>query len=464
MLNSLNYDDLLGWVMLGPHVVHMSGVTKIETLILGAGLTGLSCAHHLRDPSRFRIMEREKDVGGLAKTKKRPGGFLCDGTGHWLHLKSPEMKSLVEGLMGDNLVARSRKARVFSKGTFTLYPFQANTYGLPKEVIAECLNGLIQAKFVEQHPEPKNYLDWIRATFGAGICKHFMEPYNEKIYGVPLDTLAADFAKKYIPQPNMQSVIDGALGLSKEAMGYNAQFVYPKTGGIGALAQAIHKSIERPAEYERTPKSINVATKQVVMNDGEVFEYQHLVNTIPLPDLVELAFRGNAEKVPAHVLEASKKLRANSVLYFDVAIKGDPAEHQDYHWIYLPESDFPFYRVGSYSAVEKSLVPKGYRSYYVEFGHYGALDAKKFEQPMIDGLKRLGLLSDEDQIEFMIPNVLSPAYVLFDDNYEASRKTVLDWCESVGLITKGRYGLWQYNAMEDALREGKEAATQIAGA
>ena len=79
---------------------------------------------------------------------------------------------------------------------------------------------------------------------------------------------------------------------------------------------------------------------------------------------------------------------------------------------------------------------------------------------MIDGLKRLGLLSDEDQIEFMIPNVLSPAYVLFDDNYEASRKQ-LDWCTSVGLITKGRYGLWQYNAMEDALREGKEAATQI---
>ena len=158
-----------------------------------------------------------------------------------------------------------------------------------------------------------------------------MEPYNEKIYGVPLDTLAADFAAKYIPQPNMQSVIDGALGLSKEAMGYNAQFVYPKTGGIGALAQALHKSVERPAEYERTPKSINVATKQVVMNDGEVFEYQHLVNTIPLPDLVELAFRGNAEKVPAHVLEASKKLRANSVLYFDVAIKGAPSEHQDYH-------------------------------------------------------------------------------------------------------------------------------------
>jgi protoporphyrinogen oxidase len=433
----------------------------IETLILGAGLTGLSCAHHLADPQRFRLIEREKEVGGLAKTRKRPGGFLCDGTGHWLHLKNPKMKTLVNNLLGDNLEARSRRARVYSKGSFTLYPFQANTYGLPKEVIAECLNGLIQAKFVDKHPEPKNYLEWIRATFGDGICKHFMEPYNEKIYGVPLDTLASDFAKKYIPQPNLKSVIDGALGLSKEALGYNAQFVYPKKGGIGALANAFHDSIDRPAEYERLPRSIDVQAKSVVMNDGEIIHYQHLVNTIPLPDLIKLAVAGNAAAVPESVIEAAQKLRANSVFYFDVAIKGDPSEHQDYHWIYLPESEFPFYRVGSYSAVERSLAPAGCRSYYVEFGHYGEVDTKTFEQPLIDGLIRLGLLKDESEIIFMIPNVLSPAYVLFDDNYEVSRKTVLDWCDHVGLITKGRYGLWQYNAMEDALREGQEAADQI---
>jgi len=439
----------------------MSEATNIETLILGAGLTGLSCAHHLKDPGRFRLIEREKEVGGLAKTRKRPGGFLCDGTGHWLHLKSPDMKTLVDDLLGDNLEARSRRARVYSKGAFTLYPFQANTYGLPKEVIAECLNGLIQAKYIEQHPEPKNYLEWVRATFGEGICKHFMVPYNEKIYGVPLDTLAADFAKKYIPQPDLKSVIDGALGLSKEALGYNAQFVYPKKGGIGALANALHDSVQRPAEYERLPQSLDVESKTVVMTDGEIINYQHLVNTIPLPDLITLAVKGNAQAVPVSVIDAAKKLRANSVFYFDVAIKGKPSEHQDYHWIYLPESEFPFYRVGSYSAVERSLAPEGYRSYYVEFGHYGELDTKKFEQPLIDGLIRLGLLKDESEIEFMIPNVLSPAYVLFDDNYELCRKTVLDWCDHVGLITKGRYGLWQYNAMEDALREGKEAALVV---
>lgn len=432
--------------------------TDVPTLILGAGLTGLSCAHYLGDPARYRLIERESVVGGLAKTRLRPGGFQCDGTGHWLHLRTPEMKALVGKVLGDNLAPRARRARVYSKGVFTHYPFQANTFGLPKEVIAECLNGLIKARYEEQLPSPKNYKEWVRKEFGEGISKHFMYPYNEKIYGVPLETLASDFAQRYIPRPSLEAVIDGALGLSKEALGYNAEFVYPKRGGIGALSESLHASVLRKAELGREPVAIDLAAKTAKMADGEVIRFGNLVTTIPLPDLVKRLVAGNPSVVPSAVIEAAGRLRANCVLYFDVAIKGAPKEHQDYHWIYFPEREFPFYRVGSYSAVEPTLAPAGHRSYYVEFGNFGDVDPKRFEQPMLDGLRRAGLLSDEDELLFVIPNVLDPAYVLFDDHYAASRQTILDWLASVSITSVGRYGRWQYNAMEDALLEGKEAA------
>lgn len=434
----------------------MADDRPVEALILGAGLTGLSCAFHLTDGGRFRIIEREDAVGGLAKTRKRPNGFLCDGTGHWLHLRRDPTKALVDDLLGDNLEARTRRARVYSKGVFTLYPFQANTFGLPKEVVSACLKGLISARYSEDHAEPKNYKEWIRREFGEGICEHFMYPYNEKIYGVPLDTLAANFAAKYIPRPSIEAVVDGAVGLSKEALGYNAQFVYPKRGGIGALAESMNARLGREVEHGRTPKAIALADRTVTMNDGEKIRFEHLVNTIPLPDLIALI-----DTVPDEIREAAKRLRANSVLYFDVAIKGAPKEHQDYHWIYLPEREFPFYRVGSYSAVERSLAPENHRSYYVELGHYGDVDPKQFEQGVMDGLRKLGIVEDEKDIVFMIPHVLSPAYVLFDAAYEASRAAVLEWLDEVGLISVGRYGRWQYNAMEDALLEGMEAAERI---
>lgn len=433
-----------------------------KVLILGAGLTGLSCAHHLGASSSYRLIEKHPtQVGGLAKTRKRPGGFSCDGTGHWLHLRTEEMKKLVEGVLGDNLAPRDRKARVYSKGVFTHYPFQANTYGLPKEVIADCLMGLIKARYEEKHPEPKNYKEWVRREFGEGICQHFMYPYNEKIYGVPLETLAADFAAKYIPRPSIEAVIQGAIGMSKEQLGYNARFVYPKRGGIGALSEAIHAGLPRKAEYGRYPLSIDLAARTAKLNEGEEVSFEYLVNTIPLPEIVRLAAAGNSSVVPAEIIEAAGKLRANSVFYFDVAIKGEPKEHQDYHWIYFPEKEFPFYRVGSYSAVERSLAPPGHRSYYVEFGHVGALDTKRFEQPMIDGLRKVGIIEDEDQLLFCEANVLDPAYVLFDEHYSSSRKKILDWLAASGVISVGRYGRWQYNAMEDALLEGKEAAEKV---
>ncbi|MCA9555291.1 MAG: FAD-dependent oxidoreductase [Myxococcales bacterium] len=439
----------------------MAETTRIPTLILGAGLTGLSCAHHLGDPARYRLIEREDAVGGLARTRRRPQGFLCDGTGHWLHLRDDRIKGLVNQVLGENLESRARKARVYSKGVFTQYPFQANTFGLPQEVVAECLSGLVRARYEEDLPKPTHYKAWIRKEFGEGICQHFMYPYNEKIYGVPLDTLAADFAAKYIPRPDVESVIRGALGLSKEALGYNATFVYPKTGGIGALPEGLHAGLAKKAEFGRKPACIDLAAREVLMDDGERIGFTRLVNTVPLNDFVALAVAGNAQAVPTAVVEAAKKLRANSVLYFDVAVKGAPKPHQDYHWIYLPEREFPFYRVGSYSAVEPSLAPEGHRSYYVELGHYGEVDPARFEQPVLDGMKRLGLVERDEDIVFMIPNVLAPAYVLFDHEYELARKTILDWLDTSAVITMGRYGRWQYNAMEDALREGMEAAQLI---
>ena len=58
---------------------------QVPTLILGAGLTGLSCAYHLKKD--YLLVEKESEPGGIVRTRIRHKGFLCDGTGHWLHLR-----------------------------------------------------------------------------------------------------------------------------------------------------------------------------------------------------------------------------------------------------------------------------------------------------------------------------------------------------------------------------------------
>ena len=70
--------------------------------------------------------------------------------------------------------------------------------------------------------------------------------------------------------------------------------------------------------------------------------------------------------VPAEIQKAASTLRATTVHYFDIGVRGPGDIASQYHWIYFPEPEFVFYRAGSYSAVHADAAPAGCRSYYVE--------------------------------------------------------------------------------------------------
>ncbi|MBC8132739.1 MAG: NAD(P)-binding protein, partial [Deltaproteobacteria bacterium] len=113
-----------------------------QTVILGGGLTGISTAVHLRSP--WVLLEKEARLGGHARTDER-GGYRFDKTGHWLHLRDPAVKQLVAEILPGQMESVARKARVFSHGVLTRYPYQANLHGLPPDVIKDCLMGVVEA-------------------------------------------------------------------------------------------------------------------------------------------------------------------------------------------------------------------------------------------------------------------------------------------------------------------------------
>jgi protoporphyrinogen oxidase len=433
-------------------------------IIIGAGLTGLSCAYHLdRD---YLLVEREAEPGGIVRTRVRLNSFLCDGTGHWLHLRNPYMKDLVNRLLPNKLVEYERKAVIFSHGVFTLYPFQANTYGLPREVVLECLVGLLKAKHPEdfgqtaQTARPTNFHEWIVQAFGEGIAKHFMVPYNQKLLGVNLTEMMPDYADRFIPRPSTEDVLKGALGFSKESLGYNARFVYPREGGIGSLPRAFASALLAQPLYKTDVTRVNLRNKTATLSNGDTVRFQRLLNTMPLVNFISLL-----EDAPEEVRAATQKLRATTVHYFDVGVRGTGDVASDYHWIYFPEPDYIFYRAGSYSAVHKEAAPPGCRSYYVEMSG-GASEwlqqPEKLRERVLADMKRARILSDQDEILFMELCQIPHAYVVFDKNYEASRSFVLNFLNQNGILNGGRWGGWNYGGMEDAMLDGKAAAEAIA--
>lgn len=441
----------------------MTPMQEHSVVIIGAGLTGLSCAYHLG--ADYLLVERESEPGGIVRTRTRLNSFLCDGTGHWLHLRNAGMKELVHQLLPGGLVEYERKAVIHSHGVFTAYPFQANTYGLPREIVLECLLGLLKAKhpgdFNQLAPSapPQNFLEWIIQAFGEGIAKNFMVPYNQKLLGVNLTELMPAFAERFIPRPSTEDVLKGALGFSRESLGYNAKFVYPREGGIGALSRAFAAALKIPPVFRTEVASINLAQRTARFTDGRIVRFKQLLNTVPLVRFVALI-----EDVPAEVRAAAKQLRATTVNYFDVGVRGSGDAASDYHWIYFPEPEFIFYRAGSYSAVHKDAAPPGCRSYYVEMsGDPGGLlsQPEKLKQRVLADLKRARVLSEKDEILFMELCEIPYAYVVFDQHYEASRQAILDFLARERVLTGGRWGGWGYGGMEDAMLDGKAAAETI---
>jgi protoporphyrinogen oxidase len=435
-------------------------------VILGAGLTGLSCAYHLGGD--YLLVEKEREPGGIVRTRREEtaeGTFFCDGTGHWLHLRNPDMRELVARLLPGQLVEYERRAVIRLQGVFTLYPFQANTYGLPREVILECLLGLLKARYPEDFGlappvgRPRNFRESIERLFGEGICRYFMVPYNEKLLGVKLEEISAEYADRFIPQPSLEDVIRGALGFSREALGYNAKFVYPREGGIGALPAALAAALPEPPRYGIRVTRADLAAKTLTFADGSRVTYNQLLNTMPMVDFLRLV-----DEVPAAVQRALGQLRATTVHYFDLGVRGPGAAGSDYHWIYFPEPEFIFYRVGSYSAVHRGAAPPGCRSYYVEMS--GGVEEwlarpEELKTRVLADLRRAQILGAEDAIIFMELRALPHAYVLFDRHYEQARQTVVDFLASRGVQTHGRWGGWNYGGMEDAMLEGKAAAAEM---
>src|SRR5260370_38695738 len=114
-----------------------------------------------------------------------------------------------------------------------------------------------------------------------------MMRYTRKLGPASPAELSAAWCARFVPKPTLKEVVDGALGIGTDAIGYNASFLYPKEGGIESLARAILKDLRGGEVTVNTePTAIDWKQKTVALSNGEVLRYSHLISTIALPALI----------------------------------------------------------------------------------------------------------------------------------------------------------------------------------
>lgn len=426
-------------------------------LVIGGGLAGLSAAWHLGREAT--LLEAAPVVGGLCRSYRR-AGYTFDISGHLLHFRHPELRRFVRQRLPGKLARHRRRAFVHFQGRHVHYPFQAHLFELPARVRDECLRGFLKAaegKTAGDGRPPPDFESWLRFHFGDGIVRHFLGPYNRKVWRVPLRRVDPAWASWAVPVPTPAQVREAARPGAELRLGYNPLFYYPSAGGIGALAEALAGGDAR-LHLGAKVVGIDLARRRAETLSGRTYAFERLISTAPLTELLRMT-RGLRPAVTA----AAERLRCVAVCIANIGV-ARPAGTAA-HWLYFPEPAYPFYRVGLPSNVSPALAPPGAHILSVEttlpFGGRGERGCAALWPRIRRGLERAGLLHRGEEPAVLDLLHVPYAYVLHDRHRARVLPGILAELAARGLHSIGRYGAWEYSTMEDALRQGRDTASRL---
>jgi len=276
-----------------------------------------------------------------------------------------------------------------------------------------------------------------------------MVPYNHKFWTVAPGDLNCEWFNNFIPVPSLGDTIQGTIAESSKPFGYNAVFWYPKSGGINQIPRKLAAGL-RNIHLNYEVQNLNIKNKTVYFRNGQKQRYDKLIYTLPLPEMSKLC-----SDLPSGISACLKRLNYNSIFNINLGIsKKMPANK---HWVYFPQNEFVFYRLGFPGSFSASLLPKNTNSLYIEisYSRNKPLDKRNLIRPVAKNLHNLGLIDSQKDILVQDTNDIKYGYIIYDRKRGPALKKIGNFLERKDIHCLGRYGSWRYLSMEDCLLEGR---------
>jgi protoporphyrinogen oxidase len=417
---------------------------KVRTLIVGAGITGLATAAALgeRGDEDYLVVDADDEIGGYCKTIKK-SGFVWDYSGHFFHFKHREIEAwLRERMQGQRILDVEKKSFIQYGDRQIDFPFQKNIHQLPQAEFIDCLYDLY---FAQQSTDaaPENFKSMLFGRFGRSIAEKFLIPYNEKLYACDLATLDQNAMGRFFPHANLTDIVRN-MKVADNAT-YNATFTYPEGGAIEyvkAIASAVRA--DRIALGEAL-LSIDLDRKIARTSKREI-QFERLVSSAPFNRLLAMA----------RVAHDSSAYSWNKVLVFNLGF--DRKGQKNVHWVYFPDREVVFYRVGFYD----NIFDTDRLSLYVEIGfaHDAVVDVETVKQHVLGDLERTGVTSGHRLVADHHV-VMDPAYVHITQKSMSEHARLSEELRARGVYSVGRYGGWTYCSIEDNIVEARTLVANL---
>lgn len=433
-------------------------------VIIGAGPCGLGCARELTrlGHRNWLLLEAAAGPGGLASSVVDDVGFTWDLGGHVVFSHYGEFDALLHEAMGEEIWSHERSSYVRFGDRWIPYPFQNNLRHLPDDVVAECLEGLRRAPG-SGNGAAADFATWMRAVFGDGITRHFMAPYNFKVWATRGEHMSAGWIAERVAVIDYERVAENVReGRDDLAWGPNNKFVFPAVGGTGEIYRRIAARLAERIRYESPVAAVDAGRRILTTAGGERIAYDALVSTMPLDKLVQ-----TIQDSPQALRDAAGALRHNGVYMVGVGYETPLAD--DKSWMYFPDPEVPFYRATNFAKYSPANVPESdtgrFCAYMTETAYSDQLPVPRdgLELRVEAGLRRSGVIGDCSPVASIHVEDIPYAYPVPTVGRDAALNTIQPWLMERGILSRGRFGAWRYEAgnMDHSVKMGIDAARRL---
>lgn len=422
-------------------------VKKVQCLIIGGGPSGLSLAYGLQGDTL--ILERDEAVGGLCRSITHEGGVFDIG-GHSFHTPHPEVYEVVQHLTG-GLDMQKRDARVYSHGALIPYPFQKYYDQIPNpDVVAECEDGL---KNINPEAETaNNFEEYILQKFGDGIAKHFMLPYNRKLWARDIKDISIEWTSERVAGAKNEKEQFDTSGGKRKPLQPDTQVGYPKQGGFEEIFKSFVPHVPN-VTLNMEVESIDAERHLVTTKNGEQFEYEFLVSTVPVPYLVRMI-----QQTPAEIVHTADNLPFMSV---DVVmlLVGRPLD-TGIQRIYVANPEVPPHKIAMNHNSSDYLRNQPVHAIMAEVSYSATkpINHDTLVPETVEFLTSCGILNGMKDIVWSGHYDAHFAYPVYTHARPGMMQSIKDWLAPYDMYTLGRFGEWEYINSDKCVMKGLELA------
>lgn len=436
---------------------------KKKILIVGAGVCGMTLGYKLTEAGYpVTIVEKDKNIGGLAKTYRYEGYYFDSGP-HRFFSSNQEVIDFLKEIFQEDLATLPMKSAVYFLGNYYDWPLDFRVISkLPLKVFWGVFKDSLIKLINSEKSDPRNFKEYIIQRYGKTLYELDFGPYTEKFTKLSNEMIHPDWAKAGVNR-----------AVIKEDIKMNSLFDVIKTSLAPKHKVHIYYPQKGISEFhERLKDHILQKGGEILLNrqvDSLIIEAQKIKKVKIFPDEIYREFEAVVWTAPINEISGLLNVKKHDLNYlnivtYNIFIKGTP--RYDHQWIYYIDSDIPFNRLYNTVLFSRESAPEGYYGICVEVTCYDEdavwKNPSSLKSEIIDSLIKVKLISSPDDIIEIHCEKIDKAYPIYQTNYRKELKENIDQLYKIkNLILAGRTGLFWYNNMDHSIENAFQVAENI---